>query len=107
MTVCYAVREKLSGERKKKRFRKLQSDIQTIADEEFMTIYRIAYAKWIIEKIDDKTSGKKFKVRMHLLSDVFTMFQIFTTNSKLLMFFRSTTMSFLSCLWNFVSNSRE
>ena len=34
-----------------------------------MTVYRIAYAKWIIEKVGDRRSGKKLKVRLHLPSD--------------------------------------
>ncbi|CAF1062110.1 unnamed protein product [Rotaria sordida] len=44
------------------RIRKLQSDIQTIADEEFMTINGIAYTTWIIEKISNRGSGERLKL---------------------------------------------
>ncbi len=94
MTLCCATCDKFNSDKKKKRFEKLQSSIQAIADQEFMTIYQIGHAKWTIEKIGDRVSGKRFKVRIHLLNDVFTTLKIFTMNSKLLMFFDSITVSF-------------
>ena len=74
-TACCAVCDQLSVQKKEKRFKKLQSDIQIVEDAEFMTVYRIAYAKWIIEKVGDRRSGKKFKVCMHLLSDFSIIFK--------------------------------
>ena len=68
MTTCCGVCDKFSVEKKEKRFRKLQSDIQKIADKELITIGQIVYSKWTIKKIGDSASGKKFKVRMHLLT---------------------------------------
>jgi hypothetical protein len=66
MTVCCATCGKCSHEKKEQRFRRLQSDIQKIADEEFMTIYQIGYSKWTIEKVGNRASGKKFKVHIYL-----------------------------------------
>lgn len=65
MTSCCAACDKFNRETNERRFKKLQSDIQEIADEEFMTIYQISYSKWTIEKIGDRVSGKKFKVHIH------------------------------------------
>ena len=61
MIICCATCDKYSHEKKEKRFKKLQSDIQKIADEDFMTIYQIAYSKWTIEKIGNRESGKNLK----------------------------------------------
>jgi hypothetical protein len=66
MTACCACCDQCSHEKKDQRFRKLQSDIQKIADEEFMTIYQISHFKWTIEKVGNRASGKKFKVNTYL-----------------------------------------
>jgi len=66
---CYA-HKKTNIEGKKKRFIKLQSNLQTIVDQQLATFNRIPYTKWTIEEIGDSVSGKKFKVRMHSLSDI-------------------------------------
>jgi hypothetical protein len=52
-------------ENRRQCFKRLQSDIQIFAHEEFMTNDNVSYSKWIIEKHVNNGSSKIFKVHIY------------------------------------------
>jgi hypothetical protein len=64
VTACGAASDDAEN---KKRYEKLQFDIQNIA-EAFTTYYQIPYSKWTIKKIGNRESGKRFMVHTYVMS---------------------------------------